>query len=119
MIRLNLPGTKVKTNKTEMQALMNYLNSCSRSGFTGPNNYGTVNYEREYFFKWHLLEFTSKVATKLLKLSHEPGSKKVTLLLSEPEQYALSAMFKRVDCGPYMIALQTKFITGLTPMRTR
>jgi len=117
MIRLNAPGTRVKTTKEEMQELMKYLNHCSRSGFTGPNFYGTVNREREYFFKWHLLEFTSKVATKLLKMTYDPGTKKATLTVNEPEQYALSAMFKRVDCSPYMLSLQTKFINGLTPIR--
>ena len=90
MLNLNLPPQKIKLEKQEMQELMNYLLKCSKSGFIGTNFYGTVNREREYFFKWHLLEFTSRIANKLLSLSHDKPTKKVTIVISEPEQYALA-----------------------------
>lgn len=117
MLKLNLPPEKIKMQKQELQELMIYLNKCSRSGFAGSNYYGTVNREREYFFRWHLFEFTCRVANKLLALSRDKGSKQVTITVYEPEQYALSAMFKRVDTNPYMLSLQSKFINGLTPMK--
>lgn len=113
---LNKPGLKVPLIKSDLILINQYLVSCDQSGFVGPNSYNH-NKEREYFYKWHLYEFQSRVANKLLALYHHPESKKVNLIVTEPEQYALSAMFKRVDCCPYMLSLQNRFINGLTPIK--
>ena len=111
--KLNAPGIKVQLVKSDLPIMIQYLIVCDKSGFVGPNRY-THNREREYFFKWHLYEFQSKITNKLWSLQNEPHNKKVNLKVTEPEQYALSAMFQRVDCDPYMLSLQPKFINGLT-----
>ena len=113
---LNKPGIKIPLLKSDLQLINQYLITCDKAGFIGVNSYNH-NKEREYFYKWHLFEFQSRVANKLLSMYHSPNEKKVKLLVTEPEQYALSAMFKRVDCDPYMLTLQTKFINGLTPIK--
>lgn len=111
--KLNVPGIKVPLVKSDLYELQQYLIDCDNSGFVGPNRY-THAREREYFFKWHLYEFQGKIVNKILALHHEPKNKKVKLTVTEPERYALSAMFQRVDCNPYMLSLQPRFINGLT-----
>ncbi len=117
-IKLNTPPIAVKMTKQELNEFSIYLKNCSEQGFSGINFF-KHQVEREMFMKWHLRELFTRVINKLMKLHHDSHSKKLTFQIYEPEQRTLSHMFKRVDCNPYFLQMQPRFLHELTPIDLR
>jgi hypothetical protein len=102
----------IRLTKEEITELCIYLTRCNREGFSGINRYH-AHKERERMYQWHLYEVFIKVVTKHSALYHKANLYKTTLKLNEIELHTLSVMFKRVDCTPFMLQLQTRFIKNL------
>lgn len=109
------PLIAIKLTKEEITELCIYLQRCDKEGFSGINRYH-AHKERERMYKWHLAETFIKVVTKRLAVQHKANNYKTSLKLNEIELHTLSVMFKRVDCSPYMLQLQTRFIKNLVKM---
>ena len=99
----------IRLTKEEVTEICLYLQRCDREGFSGINRYH-AHKERERMYQWHLHEVFIKVVTKRLAVQHKANLYKTTLKLNEIELHTLSVMFKRVDCTPFMLQLQTRFI---------
>ena len=106
----------VKVTLNELITLMSFLSDCHTIAFSGPNNYYPVAKEREYYYRWHLTAFAWRVIRLCIVNTGKETTTMVRLKVSEAEQRMLSAMFKRVDCSPYMLQLQERFIKNLLPL---
>lgn len=104
----------IRLTKCELTELWQYLCKCDREAFVGVNNYNRFMKDREYMYHWHLKEIANRVLLQLLKHSQALNSKKLSFRVTEIEQKTLSILFNRVDCTPYMLQLQTRFINHLT-----
>lgn len=111
----NPPPVKIPMTKEEMQYFFHYLSKCYDIGFTGIHDY-KFKADREYFIKYHLKELANKIFNKLMKLHFAIGTKKISISVSEAERYSLMFLFKRVDCDPYILSIQQRFINQLTPI---
>lgn len=118
-LELNTPPIKVKLSKSELNEFWLYLLNCDKYGFSGINYFAKLNPEREDFMQWHLRELSSRVINKLMNLRHKPDSATVTIAVYDPEQKTLSRMFQRVDCTPYMLQLQPRFLSELVPIHLK
>lgn len=114
-IMFNPPAISIKLIKSELVELWQYLNKCDKEAFSGIHHY-KHQLDRELMYKWHLKDIATKVFAKVFAVHHEANNKKVALKLTQIEQHTLSVMFKRVDCNPYMLQLQTRFINGLVKL---
>lgn len=113
MINLNPPPIKVKLIKSELNVFFQYLNKSVTDAFTGIHHYHHQK-EREFFLKWHLKELIGRVFEKVLSVFHYPDHKNISLSITQAEQQMLSQIFQRVDCCPYMLQMQPRFINQLT-----
>lgn len=116
IVSFNPKANNIKLIKSELLELWLYLNRCDMEAFNGIHNYKHVP-DRELMYKWHLKEIASKVFAKVMYYNSEPNSKKLFIKVTQIEQHTLSVMFKRVDCTPYMLQLQPRFINGLVKLR--
>lgn len=115
IITYKQPLITIKLTKEEISELCIYLQKCDREGFTGINFFN-AHKERERMYKWHLAETFTKVVNKLCKIQLHPRTYKTSIKFNEIELHTLSVMFKRVDCTPFMLQLQTRFIKNLVKM---
>jgi len=102
----------IKLTFEELKELAIYLVRCNNEGFAGINRYH-AHKERERMYQWHLYEVVLKVVKKQMTLGNVHSSKKTSLNFNEIELHTLSVMFKRVDCTPFMLQLQTRFTKKL------
>lgn len=115
IITYKQPLIAIKLTKEEISELCIYLQRCDKEGFAGINNFHNHK-ERERMYKWHLSETFFKVVNKLCKIQLHHRTYKTSIKLNEIELHTLSVMFKRVDCTPFMLQLQTRFLKNLVKM---
>ncbi len=113
---LRTPDKKVNVTKEELQYLIAYLDKSKTAAFIGVNHY-KHQVDREEFYKFSLLTLSEKLLTKLFNNSHQPQSKKIIFPVNFAEEKTLITIFQRVDCGSYLIALQSKILFILRPIK--
>ena len=114
-ILFNSNPIPIKLNREEVAELWKFLLCCHNTGFSGKNDYTVLPHSqfREYSYRFHLKELCNKV---FLLAKKEAGRKNFIIKVSEIEQRTLSIMFNRVECSPYMLQMQEKFIKNLKPL---
>jgi len=117
-LQLNSPPLRITLTKDELQHFFYYVNACLQQGFTGMNHYDHKA-EREWFIRWHLVEVQTKTTNTLMRNYHAASDKKLYLRLNEPERHTMAYMFQRVDCDAYVLQMQPRFTTKLTPIPRR
>lgn len=114
---LRTPDKKLQLTKEELQYLVAYLDKSKSVGFIGVNFYKHQR-DREELYKFSLLTLSEKCLTKLFNNHHSIGEKKISFPINFAEEKTLITMFNRVDCGSYLLALQSKILLKLRPLNT-
>lgn len=110
IFKFNKPAMRIRMTKEELQEFFKYLVKCDQE--LKFRNYGVFQ-EREIFMRWHFYEVGTKIFNKLGKLYYEPLSKKTSIVINFPEQKTLSFIFQRVECDPFVLQMQPRFIHNL------
>jgi hypothetical protein len=112
MTAFNPKPVEIKLSREEIAELYNYLVKCDAEGFSGINNFKNHARDREFMYHFILKDILFKVFSKSFTLL-TTQNKSFRIKVSQIEQKTLSVMFQRVDCTPFMLTVQEKFINQL------
>jgi hypothetical protein len=113
---LRQPDKKLQLTKLEIQYLVAYLDKSKSVGFIGVNFYKCQR-DREELYQFSLLTLCEKLMTKLFNNAHSITEKKISFPINFAEEKTLLAMFQRVDCDSYLLAMQSKILLSLRPLK--
>lgn len=88
-------------SKNEYTLLRDYFIKCLTDAFKNQNDFSRVSKEREYFYRWHLIDL-------IKKFSKARDSEVIFVSLNSPEVKTACAMFQRVDCDLQMQKIQRR-----------
>lgn len=115
-IKITTPDKKIRLQKIELQHLVVYCDACKTKAFTGNNNFEKFHQDREQLYTFILEKFAEKLVNKTINFYHESDKKNITIPINFAEEKTLLAMFQRVECSNYMLAVQQKILLILRPV---